>query len=157
MITYRASARVEDMHRVVSLARAEGQRAPRLVWPVVVAEDGRHLVAAIGTSVKHGLVVAGPVLLQRHLGRRAWTIAYRMGRLYDRAMAAAGVRAYYVYVEPALTQWQYVLERLDYVPVASRAPGQWYRRTAGEPWGQVLDSSHAEPVDGLRQRLQATR
>jgi hypothetical protein len=144
------------MHRVVSLMRDEGRRCPTIYWPLALAEDtdGR-LVAAVGTHLTHGLVVAGMVAAAR-LGRRAPVIVYRVGEVYDRAMARSGVRAYYVYVGPALSQWQYFLARLGYerIPVEGE-PGQWHRREAGTPWGQQVDSSHAEPVDGFRQRLLA--
>lgn len=156
MTTYRASARREDMHRIVSLMRDEGRRCPRIYWPCALAEDARgHLVAALGTHLQRGLVVAG-IVVSSSLGRRAPLVVYRLGEVYDRTMYAAGVRAYYAYVGPDLGQWQYFMERLGYVrvPVEGEA-GQWHRREAGTPWGQQIDSSHAEPVDGLRQRLLA--
>lgn len=142
------------MHRLVSLLRDQGRRCPRLYWPLALAEDRARLVAGIGTHVKHGLVLAGPIALDPALARRAPVIAYRLGEVYDRAMASAGIRLYYCYAAADLPQWQYTLERLGYEPVpVPGEPGQWYKRWAGQPWGQQLDSSHAEPVDGLRQRL----
>lgn len=158
MTTYRITAAVPDMHRLISLARAEQQwTGGRLLWPVVLAEAGGEVLAGCATQAQHGLVVAAPLVLRHDLGRRAAVIAYRLGQVYDRAMLAAGVRAYYAHVAGELTQWQYVLERLGFVPVPVEGEtGQWYRRETGR-WGQVLDSRHAEPVDGLRQRLRAAQ
>jgi hypothetical protein len=153
--TYRVSGQVHDMHRVVSLLRAERRRAPRLSWPLVLAEAGPHLIGAVGTTLTHGLVICGPLVLQRELGRRAAVIAYRLGELYDQTVGALGIRAYYVHIPVELTQYRYVIERLGFERLeVPEDPGYWYRRTPGR-WGQVLDSSHAEVVDGLRQRLQA--
>jgi hypothetical protein len=157
MTTYRVSGARSDMHRLVSLCREQKRKCPPLLWPLALAEEGRDLVAAVGTHCAHGIVIAGPVAIRDSLGRRAWMIAYRLGQLYDHAMAASGVRTYYGHVSHALPQWAYVLERLGYEPVPVPGElGQWFRRHAGQPWGQQIDSTHAEPVDGLRQRLRAT-
>jgi len=158
MTTYRVSAAVRDMHRVVSLLRDQRRRCPPLLYPVVLAEDSdRTVLAACGTHVLRGLVCGGPIVIRDGLGRRAWVVMYRLGEIYDHALAQAGVRTYYGYVDAALGQWQYVLERLGFEPVTvdGERDGQWYRREAGTPWGQQIDSSHAEPVDGVRQRLAA--
>lgn len=158
MTTYRVSADPKDFHRVVSLMRDQGRKCPRMLWPVALAEDGPELVAAVGTNVTRGLVIAGPIVIADHLGRRAPVIAYRLGELYDRTMARCGIRRYYCYTGPELTQWQYVLERLGFQREAVEgAEGQWYTREAGRIWGQQLDSSHARPVDGLRQRRQTAQ
>ena len=128
-----------------------------MLWPLALAEDAARVVAAVGTHIAHGLVIAGPLVIDPHLGRRAPVIAYRLGALYDRTMAGCGVRLYFCFVKPELQQWRYVLERLGFIPEAVEdEPGTWFRRYAGKPWGQQLDSSHATPVDGLRQRLRAT-
>ena len=158
MITYRVSGLVRDCHRLKSLARRERQACAHLSWPLALAEDASgHLVAGIGTDIAHGLVIGEPLVLDRRLGRRAWVIAYRLGETYDDAMATLGIRAYYGHVPAGLTQYQYVLERLGFVRVpVPEDPGVWYRREAGG-LRQVLASSHAVPVDGLRQRLQAAR
>lgn len=155
MIAYRISGQVRDYHRVKSLARREHIACGRLHWPLALAEDGSALVAAVGTILAHGLVIEEPFVCDRRLGRRAALIAYRLGEEYDRAMGTLGITAYYARVDPALSQFQYFLARLGFDPVAVPGDlGQWFRRETGA-WRQVVDSSHAEPVDGLRQRLQA--
>lgn len=154
MTTYRVSAAVRDMHRVVSLLRKQKRRAPRILWPVALAEeDGSALLAALGTHVAGGYVCAGPLVLRDDLARRAPVITYRLLELYDRTMGEAGIQHYYFYAAEQLSQWQYFLDRLGVEALTvPDEPGRWYRRVPG-PFGQVVDSSHAVPVDGFRQRL----
>lgn len=150
---YRATAHLHDLHRAQSLLRSEGFPAARWHWPVALAEEGDELRAVLGTTLEHGLVIAGPMAIDRSLGKRAPYVAYRLGRFYDRVMSSVGVRRYYTRVEHRLSQFRYLVKRLGFDEVSDDgAGGVWFVKTAGR-WGQIRASDHVHPVDGLKQRI----
>jgi len=152
-VNYRATVHDHDLHRAQSLLREEGWPWAQWHWPVVVAEEGRHIRGAIGTTLEAGLVIMGPMALDRRLGKRAPFVAYRMGRFYDMLMGGIGMKEYYMRIEPELSQFIYLMDRLGFDRVAVEGdPGQWFKRRVG-PWGQRRRSTHAQPVDGLAQRV----
>jgi len=151
---YIATADSHDLHRAQSLLRAEGYDRVNWHWPVVLADDGKKLRGAVGTKLERGLVIAGPMVIDRTLRGRAPLVAYRLGSAYDRVMAAIGIRRYYVHVEHKLSQFQYILKRLGYEEDSDDgAGGVWFIKSAGGPWGQVRRSDHLDPVNGLKQRI----
>jgi hypothetical protein len=151
---YRATFHPHDLHRAQSLLREEGFPAVQWRWPVVIAEDGRRLRAVVGTRWEHGLVVGGPMVIDRELRGRAPLVAYRLGRFYDKVMAGVGVRRYYIDVENRLSQFKYILKRLGFEEDCDDgAGGTWFLKTAGR-WGQVRVSDHERPINGLKQRVE---
>ena len=150
---YLATVHPHDLHRAQSLLRKEGMPAAQWSWPVALAQEDGHVRAAVGTQLDQGLVIAGPMVLDRALGGRAPLVAYRLGRFYDRIMAGCGIQRYYAHVDENLSQFHYILKRLGFRDDQDDgAGGIWYVKKAGH-WGQERRSDHEVPVDGLRQRV----
>jgi hypothetical protein len=147
VIRYRLTADPQDFHRAQSLLRDEGRRPTRWYWPTVLAEQGQDLVAALGTSLAHGQVHMGPLVLARALGeRRAAVIAYRMAQHWERAAAASGIGFYYLRTPPGMAQWARTIARLGYERLeVPEDPGTWWRRWIG-PWGATRRRDRTMPV-----------
>jgi hypothetical protein len=133
-IRYRATTDRRDLHRCQSLLRAvRGEQAEWRV-PVVLAEAGPHLVGAIGTLLYDRAVVGGPLVLDPALGARAPRVAYRLGEVYEQALAACGVTFYLCHVPASLAHYATILDRLGFQRIPTDEPGTWFKRTIA-PWG----------------------
>ena len=92
MRTYRP-ATMDDLPRLLELSkqsRMRLSRVPSLTW---VAEDNGIIQAAIGLDWEQGKTVAGPLVVDRRLGRKPWMIL-RLVETMERWMPQAGGAGY---------------------------------------------------------------
>ena len=128
MRTYRP-ATMDDLPRLLELSkqsRMRLSRVPSLTW---VAEDNGIIQAAIGLDWEQGKTVAGPLVVDRRLGRKPWMIL-RLVETMERWMSQAGGTEYLFGVACANTRWNAIAKKFA-VRYVTKDGRHWYLRRLG--------------------------
>lgn len=84
-----------------------------LNWPTVAAERDGKLIGFLSTMPIEGVVVAGPLVLEKP----SMITTIRLGEAYEVVLRMAGVKTYLHAVEKGRTEYIGMLERLGYTKV----------------------------------------
>ena len=129
MRTYRP-ATMDDLPRLLELSkqsRMRVNRVPSLTW---VAEEDGVLCAALGLDWEQGMTVAGPLMVDRSLGRKPWMIL-RLVETMERWMTEAGGTEYLFGVACANKRWNAIAKKFA-VRYVTKDGRHWYLRRLTE-------------------------
>lgn len=121
---YRLARTPRDYHRCHALLP---DAAAQLAFPTVMAERDHAVVGFLSTDVRHGQIVAGPLIVQAEQAHPG-LLVLRLVEAYEQVLRSAGVRGYVFHVEAANTAWTRILTKLSLEPYHDAPQGLWYRR-----------------------------
>ena len=92
MTAYQVASNPSHYKDAHALMRKEGMLKEVLGFPTILAYEGEELIGFIGTAIKDGMIIAGPLLIRSDM-RRPIT-ALRLVEAYENAMRNMGIKTF---------------------------------------------------------------
>lgn len=110
--TYRLANAGGEFNKLYALAKKNGLLLPAgtLNFPTVLAERDGKVLGFLSTLPTDEAVLAGPLVL----GKKSILTVIRLVEAYEVVLRFAGIKTYFVQVDPAEADWADTLGRMGY-------------------------------------------
>jgi len=125
-IGFKIAEAPNDFHKAHALMREEGIPEQTLGFPTMLTMEGPILVGVLGTNIKKGMIVAGPLVMKSD--RKRVQSAIKMVEMYEMALRGMGISTFIFHVEGGSFLDRMISRYSEYQPYAVRGTKKFFIR-----------------------------